>query len=281
METRVRTASVSLFYDEPPTTSSESERTWVARAANFVVTWTRARAGTCLRRAEQPDEYFVFSPDTALSVATRDARIDARMPSVTIVPAWQAAEITLHAEGSVMMVFTNRSQELAGQARNAAEYAMPDARVAPLLPCGGVRSAGPLRNHPLPVQGVQGSRMRIFRTEHLMMNFLLPRNEPRDVRNVTPHSHGDFEQGSFAVQGDWVHHLRYPWTKNMDEWREDEHVAVASPSLLVIPPQVIHTSRNTNEGGAWLIDLFAPPRIDFLDKGWVINSQDYSPHADD
>lgn len=34
------------------------------------------------------------------------------------------------------------------------------------------------------------------------------------------------------------------------------------PLVLVIPPKVIHTSRNIN-GAGWLIDIFSPPRLDF------------------
>jgi hypothetical protein len=34
---------------------------------------------------------------------------------------------------------------------------------------------------------------------------------------------GDFEQGSLAVAGEFVYHLRGEWGKNTNEWREDEH----------------------------------------------------------
>jgi hypothetical protein len=70
--------------------------------------------------------------------------------------------------------------------------------------------------------------------------------------------------------------MRYPWTADMTSWRDDEHIEVGSPSLTVIPPKVIHTSRNTNADGAWLLDIFAPPRMDFSSKpGKVANENDY------
>ena len=46
--------------------------------------------------------------------------------------------------------------------------------------------------------------------------------------------------------------------------------------MLFRSPRVIHTSRNTNDGGAWLVDIFAPPRMDFSSKpGKVANEADY------
>ena len=105
---------------------------------------------------------------------------------------------------------------------------------------------------------------------------MTPRMAARDVSKLSPHSHVDFEQGSLAIQGDWVHHMRYPWGPDLNAWRGDEAIGVGSPSLTVIPPKVIHTSRNTNDGGAWLLDIFAPPRMDFSSKpGKVANEADY------
>lgn len=61
----------------------------------------------------------------------------------------------------------------------------------------------------------------------------------------------------------------------MSEWREDEHVQVGSPSMTLIPPTVVHTTRAVGAGPHTLIDVFAPPREDFLAKGWVLNAGDY------
>ena len=72
-----------------------------------------------------------------------------------------------------------------------------------------------------------------------------------------------------------MHHMRWPWTPDMTAWKEDHHAEMASPSVLVIPPKVIHTSRNIN-GAGWLIDIFSPPRLDFSAKpGLVCNADEY------
>src|SRR5690606_23916251 len=90
------------------------------------------------------------------------------------------------------------------------------------------------------------------------------------------HTHDDFEQGSLAVHGAYIHHIRYPWTVNMREWREDEHVVASAPSLCVIPPKVVHTSQAVGERGMQLVDIFAPPRDDFsLRSGLVCNAEEY------
>jgi mannose-6-phosphate isomerase-like protein (cupin superfamily) len=117
--------------------------------------------------------------------------------------------------------------------------------------------------------------MRIFRCTNLMINVLAKRATARDVTKLSPHSHADFEQASLAVEGEYVHHLRYPWTPDMTAWREDEHLEIGSPSVTVIPPNVVHTSRNVG-GPGWLIDVFAPPRVDFSTKpGLVCNADEY------
>ena len=59
-------------------------------------------------------------------------------------------------------------------------------------------------------------------------------------------------------------------------WREDEHMDYGSPSVLVIPARVVHTSQDVGEGAARLIDVFGPPRLDFSSKpGFVLNEADY------
>ncbi|MNY82501.1 hypothetical protein D3C86_2246420 [compost metagenome] len=53
-----------------------------------------------------------------------------------------------------------------------------------------------------------------------------------------------------------------------------------SPSMTVIPAQVIHTSEAVGANTNFLIDVFCPPRHDFSQQaGWVLNSDEYPEPA--
>ena len=104
---------------------------------------------------------------------------------------------------------------------------------------------------------------RIFRCSTVMVNVLPEDDRPRDPTKLSPHHHDDFEQVSLQIDGDYVHHMRVPWTPDSSTWRDDEHRRCAAPAVVVIPPPLIHTSQSVGEMRHWLIDVFAPPRLDF------------------
>jgi hypothetical protein len=109
-----------------------------------------------------------------------------------------------------------------------------------------------------------------------MVNYTEPRPGPRDVTRMSPHVHDDFEQASLVLDGSFVHHIRWPWGTNMRHWKPDEHEICAGPSLTVIPPLTVHTSQQVGTGINQLVDIFAPPRLDFSSMdGWVLNASDY------
>jgi mannose-6-phosphate isomerase-like protein (cupin superfamily) len=271
----LRPASVARYYEQAPQIETPGARTWVARGANFIVTVTQAGAGARLERRGQPDEYMVFLPESGATFRAGGETLEAAADSLTIVPPGDS-ELVLRDAGQVVCVFSHEAKDLLALAGNAADYAEGAPDVAPLVPWPTPAAGFKLRNYPLAQYTQADSNMRIFRSTNLMLNVMTPRMVARDVRKLSPHSHADFEQGSLAIRGDWVHHVRYPWVADMTAWRDDAHIEVGSPSLTVIPPKAIHTSRNTNDGGAWLLDIFAPPRMDFSSKpGKVANEADY------
>lgn len=269
-------AMIARHYAEPPQqTAADGSRTWLARGANFVVAWTEAEAGAVLERSDQPDEYIVLTPHVAAAIEAGGERIEAAPDSLTIVPPGKS-RVILHDKGAVVRIFSSEAKDLLAASSNAAAYAEGAPGVAPLAPwpepVGGYR----LRSYRLAEHVKPGSNLRVFRTRNLMVNMLVKREVPRDPAKLSPHSHVDFEQGSLAVSGTYIHHCRYPWTPDMGQWREDEHVQVESPSLLVVPPKVIHTSQNIGSEVGWLVDIFAPPRVDFsLRPGVVCNADEY------
>jgi len=279
MTATIRAAHSARFYlDAPAWTEADGTRHWVTRGANFVVMATHASAGAVLTRAgsDQDDEYMTLLPEVTPGgvVAGRDA-FECAGDCLAIVPPG-ASQVKLPEGGWVYRIFSRRAVDLAKLASNAQDYVEGATDVAPLAdwpaPEGGFR----LRHYKLAEHARTDTTMRLFRSSNLMVNVFLPGKAPRDVRKMTPHAHADFEQGSLALRGNYVHHLRYPWTPDLGSWREDEHGRIGAPSLIVIPPRVIHTSQSVGEPPMQLVDIFSPPRDDFsLKPGLVCNASEY------
>lgn len=271
-----RGLSTALNYEQTPRLSGHCERSWVTRASNFAVVVSEVQPGAVLARSAQPDEYFVYLAEPArATIHWNGQRIEAGPETLTVVPPGDS-RVEITGAGMVVRQFSSRCVDLLAIACNAADFTSPHADVAPLGNGPAPRNGHALRSYKLADYITPGNSMRLFRTADLMFNAILPKAAPRDIHKLTPHAHGDFEQASLALTGRWIHHLRYPWTPDMDTWREDEHPEMGSPSIVVIPPTAVHTSRNVNDGHAQLIDLFAPPRQDFLAKGMVHNAHEYT-----
>lgn len=258
----------------PDLVHAGGSRTWSVRGRNFVVAITELHAGDRLTEHDLPDEYVLLVQDGTAVGVQHDGRaaVSVPEPALVVVPAGTSA-VRAASSTTVVRVFTARCHEQMGRAVNHA--AGVDPRVAPLAEPTAAGGDG-IRVHRLrDVPDEEGRLGRIFRTSSLMVNWFPVREGPRDTERLSPHAHDDFEQMSVTLVGDHVHHLRVPWTPRMSQWRDDEHALVGSPSMTLIPPSVVHTTRAVGAGPHTLVDVFAPPRADFLAKGWVLNAGEY------
>ena len=253
----------------------QGQHSWYVRGQNFVAVVSWAADGEVLREPAAPDEHAILVVDgTTVDVTADGDSVTATGPALVIAPSGDV-EVTVRAAGYVVRVFSARGDVVA-KAVNRSTYAVANTGVAP-LPSAPAKGPGGLRVIPLAdVPEVPGRPGRIYRTDSLMINWFAPQDGPRDTDALSPHVHDDFEQASITLDGDHVHHIRRPWTRRMRDWRPDEHVQITSPSVTLIPPGNVHTTRAVGHGRHQLIDVFAPPRTDFIERGWVRNQAEYA-----
>jgi hypothetical protein len=258
----------------PQVAESNGTQTWVTRGRTFVVAISRVDTHSQLERIDQADEYMlIVSSGLSVTVKAGEETVDSdgQGDSLTIIPPG-GSKVMAHGSGWLTRIFSHRAADLAALAGNAAMYPelAPDAPPPP--PPGGFK----LRHYALNQYVKPDSPARPFRSTNLLVNAFVPRDFRRDTRKMTPHAHDDFDQASLALQGSFVHHLRYPWSTDMTQWIDDEHHAVGSPSVIVMPAQVVHTTQDVGQGWVQLVDIFSPPRADFVEKpGWLCNEADY------
>jgi hypothetical protein len=269
---------------EPDDITERGTRTWLVRNQNCCVAYSQARAGDTLRRAAQPDENVVLLPHAAeaadagpvVTVSASTGSEDVTAGALVVVPPGEST-ITVRRDGPVVRVFSTAADDLAAACSNAAMYAEADPNVTPFAPWPDPPAGHRIRVYRLDDYPPDGKRFgRIFRCSTVMVNYFEPEDTPRDPSRLSPHHHDDFEQLSLQLAGDYVHHMRTPWTPDMGTWRDDEHQATASPAVTVIPPPVIHTTQSMGHMRHQLVDIFCPPRLDFSERpGWVLNADEY------
>ncbi|WP_109529358.1 cupin domain-containing protein [Nocardia aurea] len=261
-----------------PEVAEHGSRTWWVRGQNFALAYTIAQAGDVLTRHDQPDEYIALFPREPVEARITSDTDWTEVSAATLVvvpPGVSAIECTR--ETHVVRMFSAASPDVLAKCANHDEYTEPHPNVTGFVPwpapVGGYR----LRTYRIADYPYENGRFaRIFRCSTFMVNVFDPDLAPRDAAGLSPHTHDDFEQCSLAVRGEYIHHIRSPWTSDSNTWREDEHVRVSSPSVAIIPPPTVHTSQSVSQAGNQLVDIFCPPRADFsAQPGWVINAADY------
>jgi hypothetical protein len=269
-------SSYGRFYAEGPREAGDDARTWYTRGQNFVVCYSEVEAGAVFERQGQADEYVLLLHDPEMSAIVEANGETLEVPgyTITMIPPGDS-RITCTAAGRIVRLISTRNADIAARAENGAKYAGPHPQIPEFKPWPEPRGGWKIRSYSLDVPDQEGRFGKIFRCTTFMVNVFPPQG-PRDVTKLSPHHHDDFEQCSLALEGWYMHHLRWPWTANQHDWREDEHERCASPSVCVIPPKVIHTSAPSDPKINVLVDIFSPPRADFSDmQGWVLNADDY------
>lgn len=268
-------AEYAAFYDRAPDVNRLDARIWYARGQNLAIGYGEVSGRTVLD-FDEAEEHMLLLPDedTKAVITTPDETVESPGRRIVVVPPGKA---TIELEGRHRFVSLVRSTSpVAALAENAESYAEPHPNIPPFAawpaPVDGYR----VRVYDVTVPTAAGTGMRIFRCSTIMVNYFTPKVGPRDRAKFSPHHHDDFEQFSLVLEGEYVHHLRWPWGTDADQWRDDEHVRLGAPSVAVIPPPSVHTSEAADPGNNWLIDIFSPPREDFVQMaGWVINAADY------
>jgi hypothetical protein len=270
-------AEYGKFYEQEPTESDTSTKTWWMRGQNFYIAYSDVADGGEFERVNQEDEYVLLLPDKESKAEVKWGNSETKVEgfSIVIIPGGDS-QIKVTKGGKVIRLFSTANKNLEDLPFNKESYREPNPHVALLEPWPEPPEGYKVRVYSLDVPKEEGRFGRIFRCSTFMVNFLDPNDGPRDPSKMSPHSHEDFEQCSLAIEGEFVHHLRWPWTTDMAEWRADDHELCASPSVAVIPPGAIHTTQAIGSEINQLVDIFCPPRVDFSQKdGWVLNADDY------
>ncbi|HEY9281768.1 MAG TPA: hypothetical protein VIP51_17010 [Eoetvoesiella sp.] len=273
----VRKRSFRVF-DEASSTQARGARRWLMRGQNFIVEWIEASMAGQTVSVESEYETLLILPEVggAIQRAGQPA-IHAAGHTICIVPAGPYS-IVLEQAGRCCVIASSRADIDAHDVLNAQAYADPDPRIEPVgTPYKRLTGHGEIQ--VLKLDEIQAPpdkpRLKMFQTETLSINWVAYEG-PRTRSQLSPHSHAHHEQGSLAISGNYEHHLRVKWGNNANLWQDDEHLAAPSPSLLVVPVNLIHTTEGIGDDAHLLIDIFSPPRADFIAKGWVYNAGDYS-----
>jgi len=244
------------------------------RGQNFLIEWLDAKADAPALPLSSDDETILMTFDASARIAggVTEARVAGR--TIVVLPA---GDFQIHLGPGRAAVLSTSRKGVSADALNAASYAKRDERVS-LLEKPWARRRDGQQLQIFEIDKVKAPadnpRLKMFQSATMSINWV-DYEGPRNRKLLSPHFHDDFEQASLAAAGDFVHHLRVTWGSDANEWRDDVHLEAGSPSVLVIPPKLIHTSEGVGPGRHLLIDVFTPPRRDFIARNWMLNSSEY------
>lgn len=274
-------AQAFRFHEMAPCERGSVHQTWWIRGQNFALGYSECEGAASFPIRSHRRESVLLLPGHELEATLRVGSDSQSVPpySIVVVPP---GEMMLETSGRGQLVeLVSFDEPVAESVANPESYVDPHPNVASLVPWPEPPDGFRIRTYSLDVPRQEGRFGRIWRCTTFMVNVLDPTVGPRDTTRMSPHSHADFEQCSLAIEGDYVHHLRWPWTTNLAQWLPDVHEHCPSPSAIIIPPPSIHTSQAMGEGVNQLIDIFSPPRVDFSERpGWVLNADEYPMPAD-
>ncbi|MGG6894875.1 MULTISPECIES: hypothetical protein [Rhizobium] len=265
----LRPVSLSYFSKDPARRS-------VIRGQNFSVECVRG-ANATEHMIHSDRETILILAESAATLITDFETVDVASRSIAIAPAG-TLRLRLPQAARCFVLTTGRTDIDPRDIINASDYDTLDERVLPVVKPMERLAKDAKRVHTYQVDEVPfpdgNPRLKFFQSETMSINWV-EYDGQRDRTKLSPHAHEDFEQGSLAIAGDFMHHIRTPWASNAEHWRDDQHIKASAESMLIIPPELIHTTEGVGTGQHILIDVFAPPRTDFIAKGWVFNASDY------
>ncbi len=258
------------------TTRDGSVTTRFMRSYSFLIAWSEIEKAPTRMEIDSPAEYFLLLPDAGATITWSGGEKTAPGRSVCIIPAGRST-VQFKDTGSCVRLFSPIPDSMAtiGIYDQGLGGSTPPLR--PIKPYRRIKNAGEPAVHVLAdmPNSVGMPRAKLFQTETMSINWVEYAG-PRDRKNLSPHFHTDIEQASLALEGEFTHHYRTSWVIDADRWRPDEHVLAAPGTIALIPPPIIHTSEGVGATRHILIDVFSPPRADFIAKGQILNAGDYA-----
>jgi len=263
---------VSLALPAPVTEGGIATR--LARLSHTAVAWSECPDGGGTLHQEFEHETIVVLPDAAAVLTADGGRAEAPARSTCVLPAGPCT-IAVTGRGTVIRFLSPVPDALDVLTGNHDDYLEPRAKLRPLgAPFARIGPRGP-RVHPIArLAGADAGKPRCVQSATMSVMWM-DQPGPHDRRRLYPHAHADFEEGSLVIAGRYVLHLRTPWGTDADAWRDDDHFACTRGSLVIIPAEVTHSAEAIGEGDHLLLNFFAPPRRDHMEKGQVVNVAEY------